>query len=440
MAAVSENGDDVQKRESISSKHSSRGLHGLNVGQTAFFIMGEIAGSGVVALPYAILQTGYIGIVLLVVFCFLATYCGILLGKCWVMLEERYEECRTEVRQPYQEIGLRTYGRWLSIIISGCIQVYQIGVCVVYTLLVADMLRDLVQVYWPGGTICYWEIIVVAAFLPTTWFQTPKDFWVIAVGAAFSIIIASLLLTIQAVIDSTNYDPNEIHYPPPTFKNFTLALGTVLFAYGGATALPTYQNDMKSRKKFSLAATFGFLGTLLVYFPVAVTGYFVYGYLLTPNVAQSIENRGMRVSVQSLIIFHLMCALVLTANPAFQVMEDILKIKPGFSVIKTGFRTFVVLGILFIGETVPKFSVILDLLGGAINPFLCFIFPIVCYVKLVQTQPDGRGIKKRTIPLHEKIFMGEIVIVVFLVGICATVSAITELVSPQSLSLPCYVQ
>lgn len=42
-----------------SEKQETGGHHGgLNVWQTAFFILGEVAGSGVLSLPYAVLEAG----------------------------------------------------------------------------------------------------------------------------------------------------------------------------------------------------------------------------------------------------------------------------------------------------------------------------------------------------------------------------------------------
>ncbi|GAB6020125.1 hypothetical protein CHUAL_002854 [Chamberlinius hualienensis] len=424
----------LESKETIEVQ-SSREKDGLNVGQTAFFIMGSIAGSGVVALPNAILGTGWIGLVLLAVFCIPATYSGLCLGKCWIMMEERYEDCRIEVRQPYQTIGARTYGKWLSVLITICIQVNLLGVCVVYTLLIAGMFEDLFKEIW-NVNICYWDMVVIAIFIPLSWFQTPKDFWVLAVGAAVSIMIASVMLTVLSILDIGEYV--NVNYPNPTFKSFTLALGTILFGYAGAIGLPTFQNDMKDRSKFPKATIIGFAGTLIVYFPVAISGYLVYGNYVTSNIAMSIQNKAMKITVQLLIIFHLLCALVLISNPAFQTFEDIFRIKPGFGIIKAAFRTFVVIVLLFIGETVPSFGAILDLLGGSITPLLCFVIPCVCYVKLVKTQPET-NVKQRTISYHEWAFITENIVVSILVGIAATVSAIEEIASPNSLSKPCYV-
>jgi hypothetical protein len=50
--------------------------------------------------------------VLIVYFCVNAGYGGTRLGACWAILEERYPEYRSPVRNPYATIAYRAVGRW----------------------------------------------------------------------------------------------------------------------------------------------------------------------------------------------------------------------------------------------------------------------------------------------------------------------------------------
>merc|ERR1711990_761742 len=79
---------------------------GLGILSAAILLAGEMAGSGVLALPAAMIGTGGIfGAVLIILFTVNALYSGTRLGLCWIMLEERYEEFRGQVRDPYPAIG-----------------------------------------------------------------------------------------------------------------------------------------------------------------------------------------------------------------------------------------------------------------------------------------------------------------------------------------------
>lgn len=63
------------------------------------------------------LFAGWIGIVLLVVFCGNAAYAGTRLGLCWAILEERYPEYKGKTRNPYATIALRASGRWARYVV-----------------------------------------------------------------------------------------------------------------------------------------------------------------------------------------------------------------------------------------------------------------------------------------------------------------------------------
>ena len=59
--------------------------------------------------------SGWAGLALILVFTINAAFSGTRLGLCWMMLEERYEEFRKEIRDPYPSIGEKAVGRLVKI-------------------------------------------------------------------------------------------------------------------------------------------------------------------------------------------------------------------------------------------------------------------------------------------------------------------------------------
>ena len=55
---------------------------------------------------------GWWGLGLITFFCINAAFSGTRLGLCWVILEQRYEEFRKEIRDPYPSIGEKAVGKW----------------------------------------------------------------------------------------------------------------------------------------------------------------------------------------------------------------------------------------------------------------------------------------------------------------------------------------
>ena len=99
---------------------------GLTVFMAAVFIFGEMAGSGILALPAAI-GAGWTGFALLVLCCFGSGYCGTVLGRSWATLRDRHDEYKGHVRYPYPAIGKKAYGRWASVAVTVCINITLLG-------------------------------------------------------------------------------------------------------------------------------------------------------------------------------------------------------------------------------------------------------------------------------------------------------------------------
>lgn len=77
---------------------------------TVLFVAGENAGAGLLALPHTLNKTGWIGVPLMILMCFDAAIAGSLIGKCWLILEERWPEYQSNCRNPYPAIANMAYG------------------------------------------------------------------------------------------------------------------------------------------------------------------------------------------------------------------------------------------------------------------------------------------------------------------------------------------
>ena len=71
---------------------------------------------------------------------------------------------------------------------------------------------------------------------------------------------------------------------------------------------------------------FIFTVVLSIYFPVATTGYFVYGLDLKDNILDTISKGPIHNAVLILITAHLLLAYVIVLNPVVQHFESFLKI------------------------------------------------------------------------------------------------------------------
>ncbi|XP_014364755.1 amino acid transporter AVT1D [Papilio machaon] len=408
---------------------------GLSVNQAALLVAGEMAGSGVLALPRALVKTGWIGVPIIILMAAMAAFSGRRLGDCWSIIEGRDPEMRSRKRNPYAIIADQALGKTWSAVVSLAIIVSLFGAAVVYLLLAAQIIEAVVLPLVPTVTFCLWYLIVAGAMTPLMLFATPKDFSFMGVIAFISTIVACVLYFIQMMND---IKPFVFRWGIHGFQDFFLAFGTIMFAFGGASTFPTIQNDMVDKSKFGKSIHYSFLAILALYLPIAIGGYAVYGESVAPNVSGSLTATPLTLVGNIFMAVHLLSAFIIIINPVCQEMEELYNIPRDSLGYRTLVRLSIMAAIMFIGESVPRFYTILALVGGTTVALLTFILPSYCYLNLT-SQPPRQGEAASDTPGWMKLICWEIIVMGVVGGAAATFSAVSAIFSTAQ-ATPCYLK
>ncbi|XP_013162370.1 PREDICTED: amino acid transporter ANTL3-like [Papilio xuthus] len=408
---------------------------GLSVNQAALLVAGEMAGSGVLALPRALVKTGWIGVPIIILMAAMAAFSGRRLGDCWSIIEGRDPEMRSRKRNPYAIIADQALGKTWSAAVSLAIIVSLFGAAVVYLLLAAQIIEAVVLPLVPTVTFCLWYLIVAGAMTPLMLFATPKDFSFMGVIAFISTIVACVLYFIQMMND---IKPFVFRWGIHGFQDFFLAFGTIMFAFGGASTFPTIQNDMVDKSKFGKSIHYSFLAILALYLPIAIGGYAVYGESVAPNISGSLTATPLTLVGNIFMAVHLLAAFIIIINPVCQEMEELYNIPRDSLGYRTLVRVSIMAAIMFIGESVPRFYTILALVGGTTVALLTFILPSYCYLNLT-SQPPRQGEAASETPGWMKLICWEIIVMGVVGGAAATFSAVSAIFSTAQ-ATPCYMK
>uniref|UniRef100_A0A914H4C3 Amino acid transporter transmembrane domain-containing protein n=1 Tax=Globodera rostochiensis TaxID=31243 RepID=A0A914H4C3_GLORO len=164
----------------IGSFEAHRNRHGINLFVAAFFIVAQMAGGGIVALPTAIIQSGLVpGLTLNVALTLMTVSTSIMLGKCWVLLRRRWPSIYRErhCHQPYPEMCERSLGKKFRCVANIFVLLNQFSIAVVFLLLSSKNIHQFVKVF-TGVDISFCLLIIAIAFLlfPATLLKSPEDF------------------------------------------------------------------------------------------------------------------------------------------------------------------------------------------------------------------------------------------------------------------------
>lgn len=306
--------------------------NGLSQFLAVIFVMGAVAGIGVLALPHAMTQTGWTGAAVIVMCALVSGYCGSRLGTCWTILEERWLEYKGSSRNPYPTIAYRACGPWMRTATSVIQLVGLFGYGAVFVLLAGELVMDVTRQLSHDAvhlSFCYWLMLIAIPLAVLMWLGSPKDFGFAALGALGATLLATCIVVGVCGTRMTSGKGLGTMQGKITVGGFFRGFGTIMFSYGGAAMFPTIQNDMKSRRKFPTAVIYASIVLVVLYLVMSVMGYLTFGSTVRPNILLSIGDGAISIIVQFLFIAHLLCAFLIVINPMCQEFEEHLSLPIG---------------------------------------------------------------------------------------------------------------
>lgn len=83
---------------------------------------------------------------------------------------------------------------------------------------------------------------------------------------------------------------------------------------------------MKNPLKFNISVIVSFITLLILYLPVAIVGFSVFGSNTNDNIIHNLNDNWLKIVVIVLITGHLLTAFTIILNPLFQGFEKMFKI------------------------------------------------------------------------------------------------------------------
>ncbi|CAD5220294.1 unnamed protein product [Bursaphelenchus okinawaensis] len=443
---------DSGSEASLTQSTEKHGITGLSWFVTALFMLGALVGGGLVTLPLATVRTNiYVSIFFIVLMGLMSIYSAHVLGLCWIMLMDRWPKYRQHCRKPYPEIATRAGGKFWKFAVSVCVDVTQFGTAVVYLLLSAKNIRDIILIYTSTEiSYCYVVLIVAACFLPCTMLRSPQDFWGAVIMGMATSAISAVLITASGFLDYSTCGPVR-ELPPTMVTNYFLAVGTYMFSFCGHAAFPTIQHDMKKPTDFTKSAATAFTTMICLYIPVSLVGYLTYGDSMKSSIIGSIQITWIQQIVNIAITCHCILSLTITMNPLNQEIEDFFKVPHRFNLKRVLVRTMTMVAVVFVAESIPNFGPLLDLIGGSSMALSGLVFPCLFYLRLKASSAennDGKAVDPHSLSIKDTLAKNNIqtniismfiIISAFFFSLATSGSAIYSLSSAQFV-VPCYLQ
>ncbi|KAJ5179620.1 hypothetical protein N7492_002830 [Penicillium capsulatum] len=363
------------------------------VPQTIFNSVNVLIGIGLLSLPLAMKQAGWLlGLVFLVFSAVTTSYTAKILAKC-------LDVDRSLVT--YADLAYISFGHHARLVTSFLFCLELLGACVALVVLFADSLYALT----PGLSILQWKLVCGAVLVPLNFL--PLRF--LSVTSILGIISCTSIVVLICVDGLIKPDsPGSLRQPASTFlfpenwATLPLSFGLIMSPWGGHGVFPNIYRDMRHPRKYgkSLWATYLFTFSLDV--SMAIIGWLMFGDIVRDEVTANILGMDAYPQALSVCIIMFIAIIPLTkvplnARPLVATFEVLVGVVNGPTsnegragareqriqqILRVAVRIFTVALIVVLAIIFPAFDRIMAFLGSFLCFTICIIFPLAFYLKI----------------------------------------------------------
>lgn len=351
-------------------------------------------GVGILALPKAIAQAGWIiGVLLLILAAGLAQYAMVLLYKSMRIT------AADGISPTFQAVGKDAFGVVGMVFVSFVVYLDLVFVCALLVILVGDGMETLV----PSVDTFWWKLIFTLIMLPLSWLPSLKEVaFVSAIGVGATIVtcIAVVGASAREIAEPITEKTHSVW--PLSLMDAVVALTNFFFAFTVAPVIPTLVVDMRKPEDFPKISGIALIVISVVFAIIGFAGYLGFGTDLVtyPNISEAIahgrsSNDWLLIIVEAAIEVVCFSHFLVMLNPVSIAVEDVIKVvskKQSVSWwLKIMARSLLVFFCFAIAVLIPAFSKLVDLISATLCVFLQLIFPVGFY--WVLTKRSGEKVK-----------------------------------------------
>ncbi|CAF1792997.1 hypothetical protein HID58_092002 [Brassica napus] len=340
-----------------------------------------LCGLGLITMPYAIKESGWLGLIILSFFGVITCYTGILLKRC---LES------SPGLQTYPDIGQAAFGITGRCIISILLYIELYAACVEYIIMMSDNVSGLFPnvslSITPGLSLDSaqtFAVLTTILVLPTVWLKDLSLLSYLSVGGVLASVLLGLCLFWVGAVDGIGFHATG---KLMDFGNLPVAIGIFGFGYSGHSVFPNIYSSMKDPSKFPLVLVICFGFCTVLYTAIAVCGYTMFGEALQSQFTLNMPKHFLpsKIAVWTAIVTP-MTKYALTITPIVLSLEELIPMAKmrshGVSIL---FRTILVISTLVVALSVPFFGIVAALIGSFLAMLVALIFPCLCYLSILK--------------------------------------------------------
>lgn len=248
-------------------------------------------------------------------------------------------------------------------------------------------------------SFCYWLLVVGVLLCPVMWLGSPRNMKVLTSISCATVVLTAVSIWWCIITDSREIDVSPVP-TAPTWDKFISGYGMLAFQFDVHPTLMTVQVDMRHPRDIDKAVIISFLISSSLFIITTVLSVLKYGGSTTANILQEIPDSFVASAAILIAAVQLCLSSALGHSALFQDLEDQCRIRRGFGWRRCAIRSAIIFLGVAVGESVPRFDIVMALIGGSLTGPLVFILPPLIYSRAV-------ALKARSVrPLTPEVYSG----------------------------------
>ncbi|KAF8772582.1 hypothetical protein HU200_005541 [Digitaria exilis] len=358
----------------ITSAHPGRGTGFL---KTSFNGINALSGIGILSIPYALSQGGWLSLIVFVAIAIICCYTGILLQRC--------VDSTSRIKN-YTDVGEVAFGRKGKILAATFMYLELYLAAIDFLIMEGDNLDKLfpaLRFHITGHlTLTGKQAFVLMAslvVLPTTWLRSLGKLAYVSLGGVLaSAVLVSAILCIGA-FDGVGFHEKGVlvHW-----TGLPAAMSLYAFCFSSHPVIPKLYLGMSDRKMFPKVLVLCFAVSALGYGLTGVASYLMFGASTQSQVTLNLPPGNLRskIAIYTTLVNPL-TKYALFVIPIADAVEDSLRVADSRP-LSIAIRTALVVGTTVVALAVPLFGYVTMLTGALMCSSVIMLMPCACYLKI----------------------------------------------------------
>ena len=346
------------------------------------------------ALPYAVLNGGYWGLVALLSAAGITYYTGIILVSC-LYEDDLVTGVKRRVRDSYVDIATEVWGVYAAQIVHTAQFIELIMTCILYLVLCGDLLTNIFPTNMEKGVnTTMWTVVATFFIIPCAFLRDLKAVARLSLGNAVAHVIINVIVLGFCITHIGSWHWSQVKLVVDV-KRFPVSMGIVIFSYTSHIFLPSLEGDMTDRQNFSrmLKWTHGLAGVFKAVF--AYICFLTFGNLTKDVITDNLPTAGFKGFVNCALVVKALLSYPLPYFAAAELLEKALfngrprtKFPSCYAsdgmleVWALSLRMLLALFTLTLAIYIPQFALLMGLIGSFTGTMLSFVWPCWFHLKI----------------------------------------------------------